>query len=36
MTLHAALETTTSLIELLADLLVFGRPLIQGRLNDLL
>jgi len=34
--LHAALETMASLIALLADLLVFGRPLRQGRLNDLL
>jgi hypothetical protein len=34
--LHVALETAASLIALLADFLVFGRLLRQGRLNDLL
>jgi hypothetical protein len=34
--LHVALETVASLIALLADFLVFGRLLRQGRLNDLL
>jgi hypothetical protein len=34
--LHVALETAASFIALLADFLVFGRLLRQGRLNDLL